>query len=91
MTSEAADINAAQAAFPDVLKMLKEKNQKGETRFRWHNLYVDAVGHITNYGFIPNNLRVKNRVYRRLLDENYIRIGDQPDEIIYTGKDAKVR
>ncbi|MGC1932497.1 MAG: hypothetical protein WA667_26280 [Candidatus Nitrosopolaris sp.] len=88
MTSEAADINAAQAVFSNVLKMLKEKYQKCETRSRWHKLYVDAVGQITGYSYDPNNLRVKDLVYHRLFDENYIRLGDQSDEIIYTGKDA---
>ncbi|MFY9795419.1 MAG: hypothetical protein WAK17_18695 [Candidatus Nitrosopolaris sp.] len=84
-----ADADAVRVISERMKKMF-EKNSDGEKETaNWDLFYRDFLFQNVDIGYDANNLVVKKNVRRILLDEKYIRIGSQLDEIKFTRKKDK--
>ncbi len=88
MTFEMSDVDAdATRVISERMKKMFEKNSYGEEETaNWDRFYRDFLFQNIDMLYDPNNLVVKKSVRRILLDEKYIQIGGQLDEIKFTRK-----
>jgi hypothetical protein len=88
MTFEMSDADAdATRVISERMKKMFEKNSYGEEETaNWDRFYRDFLFQNIDMLYDPNNLVVKKSVRRILLDEKYIQIGGQLDEIKFTRK-----
>ena len=81
-----ADADAVRVITERMKKML-EKNRYGEKETaNWDRFYRDFLSQNVEILYDSNNLVVKKNVRRILLDEQYMQIGGQIDEIKFTRK-----
>jgi hypothetical protein len=81
-----ADADAVRVISERMRKMF-EKNRYGEKETaNWDRFYRDFLSQNLDILYDANNLVVKKNVRRILLDEQYIQIGGQLDEIKFTRK-----
>jgi len=81
-----ADADAVRVITERMKKML-EKNRYGEKETaNWDRFYRDFLSQNVDILYESNNLVVKKNVRRILLDEQYMQIGGQIDEIKFTRK-----
>ncbi|MFZ0512274.1 MAG: hypothetical protein WAM14_11760 [Candidatus Nitrosopolaris sp.] len=94
---ETIDENSAQSVCPRVLKTLEQRKRKQEEiedkilytyKTSWNHIYSDTLYQNVELGYLRDNKRVEERVRRKFLKKNLIRIEseDNPDEIIFTPK-----
>jgi thioesterase domain-containing protein len=81
--------DAIKEAYQRVLQVLESRTQQGQTRrFKWDAIYNDAVYEITDTDINPNDMRIKDFVLQRLIDNNVVQNGKQAvDEIVFTHKE----
>jgi len=81
-----ADADAVRVITERMKKML-EKNRYGEKETaNWDRFYRDFLSQNVDILYDSNNLVVKKNVRLILLDEQYMQIGGQIDEIKFTRK-----
>jgi len=81
-----ADADAVRVITERMKKML-EKNRYGEKETaNWDRFYRDFLSQNVDILYESNNLVVKKNVRLILLDEQYMQIGGQIDEIKFTRK-----
>jgi hypothetical protein len=69
------------------MKKMFEKNRSGEKETaNWDRFYTDFLSQNIDILYNTNNLVVKKNVRKILLDERYIQIGAELDEIKFTRK-----
>jgi hypothetical protein len=81
--------DAIKEAYQRVLQVLEGRTQQGQTRrFKWDAIYNDAVYEITYTDINPNEMRIKDSVLQRPIDNNVVQNGKQAvDEIVFTHKE----
>lgn len=81
-----ADADAVRV-ISEAMKKMFDKSRYGEKETaNWDRFYSDFLSQNVDMLYDTNNLVVKKNVRRILLDEQYIQIGDQLDEIKFTRK-----
>ena len=63
-------------AYQKVIEVLEYMTPKGETRrFKWDSIYADAVRQISGVNINADDLRVKDGVLQRLIDNGVVQSG----------------
>jgi hypothetical protein len=88
MAFEMSEVDAdAARVISERMRKMFEKNRYGEKETaNWDRFYRDFLSQNLDILYDANNLVVKKNVRRILLDEQYIQIGGQLDEIKFTRK-----
>jgi hypothetical protein len=81
-----ADADAVRVISERMKKMFDKSRYGEKETANWDCFYRDFLSQNVDMLYDTNNLVVKKNVRRTLLDEQYIRIGDQLDEIKFTRK-----
>lgn len=81
-----ADADAVRVISETMKKMFEKSRYGAKETANWDRFYRDFLSQNIDMLYDTNNLVVKKNVRRILLDEQYIQIGDELDEIKFTRK-----